>query len=62
MKWWKLIGLAGLAGVAATGAVISRDERRRNSYSAEDVRDRLHERAQDALAKESAEESAEQSP
>lgn len=56
MKWWKWIGLAGLAGVAATGAVVSRDERRRNSYSAEDVRERLHDRAQAALVNEAADE------
>jgi hypothetical protein len=52
MQWWKWIGLAGLAGVAATGAVIARDERQRNSYSADDVRERLHERAAEALVDE----------
>jgi len=41
----KLIGLAGIAGVAATGVVIARDERERRAYSADDVRSRLHERA-----------------
>ena len=45
MQWWKWIGMAGLAGVAATGVVIKRDERQRKSYSPEDVRARLHERA-----------------
>jgi hypothetical protein len=52
MQWWKWVGLAGLAGVAATGAVIARDERQRNSYTADDVRDRLHERAAEALRDE----------
>lgn len=52
MRAWKWIGLAGLAGVAATGAVIARDERQRNSYSADDVRERLHERAAEAMADE----------
>ena len=44
MKLWKAIGLAGLAGVAATGAVVARNERRRRAYTAADVRRRLHER------------------
>lgn len=41
----KLIGLAGLAGVAATGVVLARDERQRRAYTPDDVRARLHERA-----------------
>ena len=44
MKLWKVLGLAGLAGVAATGAIIVRDERRRAQMTPEQVRDRLHER------------------
>jgi hypothetical protein len=48
---WKLLGLAGLAGVAATGAVLVRKERQRRAYTPEDVRARLHERAA-ALAAE----------
>ena len=47
MKLWKVLGLAGLAGVAATGAIIVRDERRRAQMTPEQVRDRLHERAKD---------------
>lgn len=47
MKLWKALGLAGLAGVAATGAVILRDERRRAHLTPEQVRDRLHERVKD---------------
>ena len=39
-----MLGLAGLAGVAATGAVLARDERQRRAYSPDDVRSRLHER------------------
>ncbi len=38
------MGLAGLAGVAATGAVIARAERRRRAYTPEQVRERLHQR------------------
>ena len=45
MRLWKLLGLAGLAGVAATGVVLARGERQRRAYTPEDVRARLHERA-----------------
>jgi hypothetical protein len=41
---WKLIGLAGLAGVAATGVVVSRRRRVHRSYDPEELRDRLHRR------------------
>ena len=44
MRPWKLLGLAGLAGVAATGAVLVRNERQRRAYTPDDVRARLHER------------------
>jgi hypothetical protein len=44
MRWWKVLGLAGLAGVAATGAVIVRGERQRHAYTPEEIRSRLHER------------------
>jgi hypothetical protein len=42
--WWKLLGLAGVAGVVATGAVVARNERQRASYTPEQVRERLHQR------------------
>jgi hypothetical protein len=45
MRLWKLLGLAGLAGVAATGVVIARGERQRRAYSPDEIRSRLHERA-----------------
>lgn len=44
MQWWKLLGLAGVVGVAATGAVIARAERRRRAYTPEEIRSRLRER------------------
>ena len=47
---WKLIGLAGVVGVAATGAVVARAERRRRAYSPEEIRDRLHSRHAEAHA------------
>ncbi|WP_157555337.1 hypothetical protein [Nocardia crassostreae] len=44
MRWWKVLGLAGAAGVAATGVVIVRSERKRRAYTPDRVRDRLHAR------------------
>jgi hypothetical protein len=45
VRLWKWIGVAGVAGVAATGAVVVRNERQRRAYTPDDVRARLHERA-----------------
>jgi len=45
---WKLIGLAGVAGVAAGGALVARNERRRRAYSPDEVRARLQERLNQA--------------
>jgi hypothetical protein len=45
VRLWKLLGLAGLAGVAAGGVVLARNERQRRAYTPDDVRARLHERA-----------------
>ncbi|WP_116450276.1 hypothetical protein [Blastococcus litoris] len=53
MRLWKLLGLAGLAGVAAGGAVLARNERQRRAYTPDDVRARLHER-HDGLAEKPA--------
>ncbi|MCF0095898.1 hypothetical protein [Micromonospora sp. MH99] len=44
LRWWKVLGLAGLAGVAASGVVIARAERRRRAYTPEEIRQRLLER------------------
>ncbi|TDB99130.1 hypothetical protein [Actinomadura sp. 7K534] len=41
---WKALGVAGFLGVAATGAVIVRSERRRRAYTPEEIRERLHAR------------------
>ena len=38
------MGLAGLAGVAATGVVLARAERRRRAYTPDEIRERLHAR------------------
>ena len=44
MKLWKWLGLAGVAGVAATGVIIARDQRQRAQLTPEEVRDRLRDR------------------
>jgi len=46
--WWKWLGLAGLVGVAATGAAIARQERQRRAYTPEEIRTRLHDRYAEA--------------
>lgn len=42
--WWKWLGLAGVVGVAVTGAAVARQERVRRAYSPDEVRERLHAR------------------
>ncbi len=41
---WKLVGLAGLAGVTATGVAVARRRREHRDYDADELRARLHER------------------
>jgi len=48
VRWWKWLGLAGVAGVTATGLVVARAERRRRAYTAGEVRERLHARLEEA--------------
>jgi len=50
VKWWKILGLAGVAGVAATGVIVAREERRRRAYTPEEIRSRLHERYAEVAA------------
>ncbi|XRQ13678.1 hypothetical protein ACN3XK_23160 [Actinomadura welshii] len=45
---WKALGVAGFLGVAATGAVVVRAERRRRAYTPDEIRERLHERLGEA--------------
>ena len=54
MKLWKVLGLAGLAGVAATGVIIARDQRQRAQLTPEQVRDRLRERLESSSSSSSA--------
>jgi hypothetical protein len=41
---WKLVGLAGIAGVAATGVVVARRRRPQREYDPVELRERLHRR------------------
>ena len=46
---WKIVGLAGVAGVtAATGVVVARKRRDHTEYDPDELRDRLHSRVADA--------------
>jgi hypothetical protein len=40
-KW---VGLASVVGVATTGVVVVRGQRRRSAYTPDQIRERLHER------------------
>ena len=46
-RHWKLLGLAGIAGVAATGVVVARKRRDQVEYDPDELRDRLHDRLGD---------------
>jgi hypothetical protein len=48
MRWWKVLGLAGFVGVAATGVVIARAQRQRQAYTPPEIRERLHARLAEA--------------
>ena len=50
MRWWKVLGVAAFAGVAAGGVLIAKDERRRHAYTPDEIRDRLHARVAQADA------------
>jgi hypothetical protein len=50
MRWWKVLGLAGVAGVAATGVVIARAERKRQAYTPDEIRTRLRTRLEESAA------------
>lgn len=41
---FRALGVAALAGVAAGGVLVARDERRRAAYTPDEVRERLHAR------------------
>lgn len=41
---WKLVGLAGAAGVVATGTVVARRRRHHRELEPDELRERLHQR------------------
>jgi hypothetical protein len=43
-RTWKLLGLASVAGVAATGVVVARRRRAQTEYTPDELRERLHQR------------------
>jgi hypothetical protein len=45
---WKLLGLAGVAGVAATGVVVARQRRQTEEYTPEELREKLRSRLAEA--------------
>jgi len=52
---WKLVGLAGLAGVAATGVVVARKRRAQRDYDPDELRERLHRRLAEVPGRNGAE-------
>jgi hypothetical protein len=58
---WKLLGVAGLAGVAATGVVVARKRRDQHDYEPDELRERLHQRLDEASVEGSVEGTAEAS-
>jgi hypothetical protein len=50
---WKIVGLAGMAGVAATtGVVVARKRRDHTEYDPDELRDKLHSRVAEAAETE----------
>jgi hypothetical protein len=43
-RTWKLLGVAGLAGVTATGVVVARRRRSHQEYDPDELRAKLHAR------------------
>ena len=43
-RTWKLLGIAGLAGVTATGVVVARRRRAHREYDPDELRAKLHAR------------------
>ena len=51
---WKLVGLAGVAGVAATGVVVARKRRAHQEYDPEELRAKLRSRLAEAETRDDA--------
>ena len=43
-RTWKLLGIAGVAGVTATGVVVARRRRAHHEYDPDELRAKLHAR------------------
>ncbi len=54
-NYWKLLGVAGVAGVAATGVVVARRRRAQAELDPDELRDRLHQRLAEVERPERAE-------
>ena len=48
-NYWKLLGVAGVAGVAATGVVVARRRRAHTDLEPDEIRERLHQRLAEAV-------------
>ncbi|MGB9302232.1 MAG: hypothetical protein WCB92_00705 [Mycobacterium sp.] len=48
---WKWLGMAGVAGVVAGGALVVRDQRKRRAYTPDEIRSRLQQRLAESDAK-----------
>jgi hypothetical protein len=51
MRWWKVLGLAGMVGVTATGLPLVQAERRPRANPPAEIRDRLHQPAAEAVSR-----------
>jgi oligo-1,6-glucosidase len=54
-NYWKLLGVAGVAGVAATGVAVARRRRAHTELEPDEIRERLHKRLAEAGAARSPE-------
>jgi len=55
-RTWKLLGIAGLAGVTATGVVVARRRRSQAEYDPDELRAKLHARLAEVPRPEGAQE------
>ncbi len=53
-RTWKLLGIAGLAGVTATGVVVARRKRAQQEYDPDELRAKLHARLAEVPREEAA--------
>ena len=53
-RTWKLLGIAGVAGVTATGVVVARRRRAHHEYDPDELRAKLHARLAEVPREEGA--------